>query len=113
MPRNTAEEHVKEARFEKIGPTAHIVAYRRSLSDIPLAKEIYDAVKGSAPYVSGDLFRPDLAPEIEARYRVVDLYLAKSGIHQILELASGLSPRGAALSADPEINYVELDLESM
>jgi len=36
--------------------------------------------------------------------------LADSGCHQVLELAAGLSRRGASVSRDPGMHYVEVDL---
>ncbi len=100
-------------RFDKIGPTALVVAYRRSLSDIPLAKDIYNILADQGQSVDDDLLRPDLAPEIEARYKIVDRYLDRTGMKQVLEIASGLSPRGLNKTADPETHYVELDVPKM
>ena len=47
---------------------------------------------------------------MEARYKATNQILNKSNIHQILEIASGLSPRGLALTENPEITYVATDL---
>jgi O-methyltransferase involved in polyketide biosynthesis len=49
-------------------------------------------------------------PFMEARYLMTDHEIAKSGIAQVLELASGLSPRGIAMTASPAVTYVEMDL---
>jgi O-methyltransferase involved in polyketide biosynthesis len=104
-----------DERFDKISPTAWIVAYRRSLSDIPYSFDILEELKsnGFLDKVDDSLLRPDLAPQIEARYKIVDLYLKESGVKQILELASGLSPRGMAMSENQSVNYIEMDLPVM
>lgn len=44
------------------------------------------------------------------RHAMIDALVQKSGAAQILELAAGLSRRGATVSADPAIQYVEVDL---
>lgn len=44
---------------------------------------------------------------------MVDKYLGLTGTTQVLELAAGLSPRGINKTADPAVNYVELDLPNM
>jgi len=105
----------RDERFDKISPTALMVAYRRSLSDIPYSSDILEELKSDSllDKVDDSLLRPDLAPQIEARYKIVDLYLHNSGAKQILELASGLSPRGIIMSENQSINYVELDLPAM
>lgn len=99
--------------YEKIEPTARIVAYRRSLSDIPFAKEIYNLVKDGGDPIEPSLLRPDLSPQIEARHKIIDRYLDQSGIGQVLEIASGLSPRGLNRTQDEKVRYVELDLPAV
>jgi O-methyltransferase involved in polyketide biosynthesis len=97
---------------ELISPTAWSVAERRSFTDIPLAREILDAIAAMA----GDASFPKVpagaqnTPVFEARYKLTNRLLAESGIRQVIELAAGFSPRGMTLTADPAIRYVELDL---
>ena len=59
------------------------------------------------------LFRPDL-PSLKhglvQRHAILDAMLADSGCPTVLELAAGLSRRGASASADPGLTYVEVDL---
>jgi O-methyltransferase involved in polyketide biosynthesis len=50
------------------------------------------------------------APLAEARYKSVVSAIKREGITQVLELASGLSLRGLAMTEDPEYTYVETDL---
>lgn len=54
-----------------------------------------------------------LAPELEARYLLIDKLLARSGAKQVLELAAGLSPRGLIMTEKEPMSYVELDLPEM
>ncbi len=59
------------------------------------------------------LFRwslPSLRHSLLHRHTMIDRLLRESGAHRVLELASGLSRRGAAVSADTSIEYVEVDL---
>lgn len=44
---------------------------------------------------------------------MIDQVVRESGATQVLEIASGLSPRGATFSADPALRYVEVDLPGM
>lgn len=56
---------------------------------------------------------PSLRHGLAQRHAMIDRLCAESGCRQVLELAAGLSPRGAATTADPAIRYVELDLPAM
>ncbi len=44
------------------------------------------------------------------RHTAINALLKRSGFHQIIEIASGFSPRGSMVSADPEYLYFEVDL---
>jgi O-methyltransferase involved in polyketide biosynthesis len=95
--------------FEKISPTAKLVAYSRTFTDIPFAKEI--AIKSNAKqafeeqtgYIRG-------SPIWEARYKVTDKIIKEHGITQVLEIAAGLSPRGLSMTRNPDVVYVATDL---
>lgn len=54
--------------------------------------------------------RPSLRHSLLHRHVMIDELLRRSGAKVVLELASGLSRRGAAWSADPSVLYVEVDL---
>jgi len=107
--------------FEKISLTAKLTAYMRQFSDIPFAKEVAQAVRAEAAFDellrTHQLVRDDLlwyAPIFEVRYKSIAQRLRASGIAQVLELASGLSLRGLAMTeADPALTYVETDLEAL
>lgn len=53
---------------------------------------------------------PSLRHSLGQRHAIIDALLEESGATQVLEIAAGLSRRGAAFSADPALRYVELDL---
>jgi O-methyltransferase involved in polyketide biosynthesis len=103
--------------FDRISPTALLVTYARQFSDIPYAAEIstlVDAQSVVEQYGTNGI--EDLkyfAPVMEARYKAVNGLLAKFDCRQILELASGLLPRGMVMSENPEITVVESDLPLM
>lgn len=45
------------------------------------------------------------------RHTLIDALARRSDARQILEVAAGLSRRGVAFSSDPELSYVEVDLD--
>ncbi len=111
----------KESSYEKISATAWGVAYRRTFSDIKYAKEIFDeldkAVNINDPveldYMES-IKKSKISPQFEARYKLISRLLENNKTNQILELASGLSPRGLAMAeANPSLQYVELELPAM
>ena len=103
--------------FDKISPTALLVTYARQFSDIPYAAEISDLVNAQSvvkQYATNGI--EDLkyfAPVMEARYKAVNWLLATFDCRQIVELASGLLPRGMVMSENPEFTFVESDLPLM
>lgn len=100
--------------YEKISPTAKFVAYLRSFTDIPYTKEIAEVsdAKKAFEELAGEskesLIR--FSPYWEARYKATNRIIMREGITQILEVAAGLSPRGIAMTENPEIVYVVTDL---
>lgn len=107
--------------FEKISLTAKLTAYMRQFSDVPFAKDVAQAIGARQALDellrAHDLSAEDLfayAPIFEARYKSIAARLRASGMQQVLELASGLSLRGLAMTqADPALTYVETDLEAL
>lgn len=103
--------------FDKISPTALLVTYARQFSDIRYAAEISELVDAQSvvkQYATNGV--EDLkyfAPVMEARYKATNGLLAKFGCRQIVELASGLLPRGMVMSENSEITFVESDLPLM
>jgi O-methyltransferase involved in polyketide biosynthesis len=101
----------------KISPTAKVVAYWRQFSDIPFSNEVAQLVSAESVY-KDFLKNTDatiesmswFAPIIEVRYKSMVHAIRRKQIKQILELASGVSLRGLAMTTDPEMIYVETDL---
>ena len=84
--------------FESVSNTALLTSYSRSFSDIPYEKEIYDWLSKNC---NGEFkFNKLRAPEMEARYKLIDQLIKKVDIPQILELASGYSSRGLIFSSE-------------
>ncbi|MCI9280813.1 MAG: hypothetical protein HFI49_00940 [Bacilli bacterium] len=96
--------------FEEISPTAIVTSYPRTFTDIPYEKEIYNWIKDNCD--TNLLLYKNLAPEIEARYKLINKLIDKSKINQILELAAGYSSRGLIYSKKG-YTYIEIDLESV
>jgi O-methyltransferase involved in polyketide biosynthesis len=120
MPMTKAEDSPPhEAHNSKVSPTAWGVAYLRTFTDIPYTKEIFEMLEarriaaGISDY-AGEMKKATLAPQLEARYKLVDRLIGSVGVNQILEVASGLAPRGLNLtSANPEIHFVDTDFPAM
>ena len=103
--------------FDKISPTALLVAYARQFSDIPYATELAQLVNAQVVFDqyanNGQKKLFHLGPIVEARFKAVNYVLAKFEGTQVIELASGLLPRGMVMSQNPNIIFVESDLPSM
>lgn len=108
--------------YSKISPTAKGVAYFRSLAGIAYSVEIARAC--DAKKVVREMFDIDasklmwMAPIIESRYKSIDHAVREYIVHHrhvrnIVELASGLSPRGLICTKDYNINYIEIDLQDI
>lgn len=97
--------------FESISSTAIITSYPRTFTDIPYEKDIYKWLKNNYEDNSIKLDKR-LAPEIEARYKLMNKLLDKCNINQIIELAAGYSSRGLIYS-QKGYNYIEMDLENV
>jgi len=114
-------EQKKEEGYGKIAPTAWGVAYDRAQGDIKYAKEIFDEIDAVvAPTDPLEIEymehkkRARNSPMFEARYKLINRLIAENKTDQILEIASGLAPRGLAMTEeDPSLCYVEVDLPVM
>lgn len=103
-----------EKSYQKISPTAKFVAYLRTFTDIPFAKEI-SAESGAEKTFQELIGRSTESkfrsvPFREARYKATDRILVQRNINQILEIGAGLSPRGLAMTKNPDVVYVVTDL---
>lgn len=101
---------INNSDYEEISPTAIVTSYPRIFTDIPYEKEIYNWLE--THYHKEVTLNKMLAPEIEARFKLINRILDKYGIKQVLELAAGYSSRGLIYSKKG-YNYVEMDLESV
>ncbi|MDB5164875.1 MAG: hypothetical protein JWL89_501 [Candidatus Saccharibacteria bacterium] len=105
-----------EADHSRVAPTAWGVAYLRTFSDVPLSQEVFEALDkhvqaAGEPGIATKANRDHLAPQLEARYKLVDNLILEANVHQVLELASGVATHGINLArSHPELTYVELDL---
>jgi O-methyltransferase involved in polyketide biosynthesis len=103
-----------EKSYEKISPTAKVAAYLRTFTDIPYAKEIAveSGAKKAFQELAGEIKESMVrfAPFWEARYKVTNRILAEYDMTQVLEIAAGLSPRGLAMTRNPDVVYVVTDL---
>ena len=104
--------------YDQVIQTAWPVAYGRTFTDIPYSQEFFDALLSVREQEKSDLFdesqiRTSLAPQFEARHKLLDKLIIESGIKQVLELASGLTTRGVIMTANPEVQYIETDLPKM
>ena len=108
----------KSNDFERVIPTAWMVAYRRTFSDIPFSQEIFDKLEAirkreDQQEIPANLKRPELAPQFEARHKLIDKLIFQAGSDQILELAAGFSSRGLTMSKNNNFDYIEVDLPSV
>jgi O-methyltransferase involved in polyketide biosynthesis len=111
-------KEVENESFEALHRTAWLTAYPRTFTDIPLSSEIYEELEQTRiahnePGVPDQLKYNRLAPQLEARYKLINRLIAKNESTQIVELAAGLSPRGLIATKDKGVTYVEMDLPAM
>lgn len=105
---------------EQISFTAKLVAYGRTFSDIPYARDVADYVGAKAVF-DGMIQASGVSPKtlgwtspfLEARYKSLVAGVKSRGIKQVIEFASGVSLRGLAMTSDPQITYVETDLPAL
>lgn len=101
---------IDDKDYEEISPTAIVTSYPRIFTDIPYEQEIYNWLESHCN--EEVTLNKMLAPEIEARYKLINKLLNKYNIKQVLELAAGYSSRGFIYSKIG-YNYIELDLDNV
>ena len=110
--------------FHKVSLTARLTAYMRQFADIPFAKDVAELLRAQDAFeslLSTHHMRPNdllwYAPIFEVRYKSVSAAIQHVGARQVLELASGLSMHGLALTQDATqdaaITYLESDLDAI
>jgi O-methyltransferase involved in polyketide biosynthesis len=110
---------------ETISPTAHYTGYvwaRNGLSPPELAtaegRILFESLR-PVMTISGALGGSSLEPYLLARHRAIDAVLARAidrgDVSQVVEVASGLSPRGWRFTTryGDRLTYVEADLPEM
>lgn len=111
---------MKRPDHDLISVTARLAAYYRAFSDIPFASDVARFIDAAATFDA--LVRDhgidasalhEYAPMFEARYKSIAAVLRKLGATQVLEIASGFSLRGLALTRDHDMRYVESDLAAV
>ena len=110
---NSRENLVNDEKYREIIPTAILTAYPRTFSDIPYSQEIFDELQRHYGEIDDSLIVDRLAVELEARSKLIDRLLAETGASQVLEIAAGFSSRGLVFAAQPDTQYVELDLPDL
>lgn len=106
--------------YDKISPTAKLVAEMRRHSDIPFAAPVAAHIDTSHIFetiLGGQKPAPELiqffGPYAESRYKSLRQGILRAKVSQVIELASGFSFRGAAMTEDPKLLYIETDLPEM
>lgn len=92
-----------------------MIAYRRTFTDIPFSCEIFKKLeeiikRNNYKKIPSNLKKSELAPQFEARFKLIDKLIYKHNYNQVLELAAGFSSRGLSMSIKDNFNYVEVDL---
>lgn len=105
-------------KYDGIIPTGWLTAYGRTFSNIRYAQEMFDQLEAickanDSTEILEVMKDANLAPQFEARHKLLDQLLRQTGIKQVVEVAAGLSTRGLEITDDNSYEYVELDLPSM
>ncbi|MBW4688762.1 MAG: class I SAM-dependent methyltransferase [Komarekiella atlantica HA4396-MV6] len=108
---------IQASDFDKIVLTAFMVSLARQFTDIPYAKELAQLIETQRlvelPQQQNQGTSVLLTARVEARYKAINQVMAQYQITQILELASGLLPRGLFMSSNPNITFIESDLPTI
>lgn len=116
-----AEAETKQTHktpYDGIIPTGWLTAYGRTFTDIPYSREFFgelEAIRSESESSEVLEIMKDtkLAPHFEARHKLLDRLIRRTGANQILEIAAGLSTRGTEMTSDGLAQYVEVDLPGM
>jgi O-methyltransferase involved in polyketide biosynthesis len=105
-----------ERDFSTISPSARWILMARAQTDLPYAHDAAvrlfgaEMVADSARKIAADGGARIRVMHFEQRSRSIDDALAARDARCVLELAAGLSFRGLAMCARPEVCYVDTDL---
>ena len=100
--------------FSTVSPSARALLLMKGYTAIPFAREAA-ALTGTSDLVNPGHDNKDLAfwgrtVHFESRYQSIDQLIQGTGNTNILELSSGFSFRGLALTQDKEVHYIDTDL---
>jgi O-methyltransferase involved in polyketide biosynthesis len=104
--------------MDKLSFTGDWLVVARTLTDIPYSQEIYEIllerIKGTQMEIDFQKeFQSNKAlitRRFEYRYKLSNKLMKENGAIKVLELASGLAPRGLQWTENPNVTYVEFDL---
>ncbi|CAM6046334.1 unnamed protein product [Sphagnum compactum] len=104
--------------MDKVSFTADLLVVARTLTDIPYSQEIYEVLlekrKGTQTEIDFEKEfqsrKAFITPRFECRYKLSNKLMKENGAIKVLELASGLAPRGLQWTENPNVTYVEFDL---
>lgn len=104
--------------FSTISPSATGLLLAKGLTQIPYAREAAEIIWGKDGYehLARKAFTPHFLKRLvhfENRYWTVDQLLQQCGIKNIFEIGAGYSLRGLAMTADPDVFYIDSDLPSI
>ncbi len=102
--------------FDAVSPTAKVVGYLRCMDPtLAFAHHLSFSTEAAQTLHDHDITDPLVQARMSilfcARYRTINAVVARLGHRQILEIASGISPRGLQWSREnPKTVYIESDL---
>jgi O-methyltransferase involved in polyketide biosynthesis len=104
--------------MDKVSITADWLVVARTLTDIPYSQEIYEILLEKKEGTQTEIdFQKEIqsnnasiTPRFECRYKLNNKLMKENGAIKVLELASGLAPRGLQWTENPNVTYVEFDL---
>jgi O-methyltransferase involved in polyketide biosynthesis len=77
------------------------------------AKRVFDVTNAALALARSRQGGAPLRYALLHRHAMIDHLARESKLGRIVELAAGLSPRGAAFTADPAVRYTEIDLPAV
>jgi O-methyltransferase involved in polyketide biosynthesis len=104
---------ITDKEYESLLSTAILTAYPRTFTGIPYSVEIFEELKKEMKNIPDSLLVEKLAPELEARFKLINKLLQEVGITQILELAAGYSTRGLVFAQSMGATFVEVELSQV
>lgn len=103
--------------YNSISPSARAILLMKGHTDIPYAKEVASLIMHPDTYTP-DFNNTDLnywlrVAHFESRYKSIDTLLGETPAKNILELSSGFSFRGLAITQQQDVHYIDTDLPAM